>query len=102
MTDEDRAILGGKLFETYLQFEGRCDVSDDELDFYLAEQVGDFLLFVATHRAGESYELVPEFVENYVRISGERAEVLAKALREGRDKHAHELLQRYRRKPRGE
>ncbi len=48
MTDDDRAILSGKLFETYLQFEGRYDVSDDELDFYLAGLVGDFLLFVAT------------------------------------------------------
>ena len=101
MTNEDRAVLGGKLFETYLQFEDHSDISDDELDFYVAEQIGDFLLFVATRRAGESYELVPEFVENYARISRERAEMLAKAAREGMDQHVHELLERYRHRPRG-
>jgi len=101
MTQGNNDELGGHLFETYLRFEDQSSISDDEFDLYIAEQIGDFLLFVATRRAGESYDLVPEFVENYARISRGRADTLAKAVREGMDKHVHELLERYRHKPRG-
>ena len=101
MTDDDRADLSGDLFESYLRFEEQSEIADDELDLYIAEQIGDFLLFVATRRAGESYELTPELIDNYVRIGRDRAQILAEAVREGKDKHTHELLERYRRRLRG-
>ena len=101
MTKEDKAELGGNLFEAYLRFEEHTSIPEDELDLYIAEQIGDFLLFIATHRAGKSYDLVPDFIDNYTRVGRDRAQTLADAVHQGMDQHARELMERYRHKPRG-